>query len=139
RLAAAQRPAGRPAARRAWVIRRAIPSISVFRSGVLSMTSSPLPAGFASDAASARPLHVLEPSAFAAWLDAQPEATRAWLQAQQFKAAAGTHALLPGEDGVAGAVLGIGDPLDAYSYAHGPMALPEGDWTPAGELPAAQA
>ena len=103
------------------------------------MTSSPLPAGFASDAASARPLHVLEPSAFAAWLDAQPEATRAWLQAQQFKAAAGTHALLPGEDGVAGAVLGIGDPLDAYSYAHGPMALPEGDWAPAGELPAAQA
>ena len=82
---------------------------------------------------------VLDRTAFAAWLDAQPEATRAWLQAQQFKAAAGTHALLPGEDGVAGAVLGIGDPLDAYSYAHGPMALPEGDWTPAGELPAAQA
>ncbi|MGJ4803666.1 leucyl aminopeptidase family protein [Luteimonas sp. SDU82] len=103
------------------------------------MTVSPLPPGFASDAASARPLHVLDVAAYPAWLDAQPPAVRAWLQGQQFKAGAGTQALLPGEDGIAGAVLGIGDPLDAYSYAHGPMTLPEGDWAPAGALPDAHA
>ena len=99
------------------------------------MTTTHLPPGFAADAASAWPLHLLPAGAFQAWLDAQPAATRAWLQAQQFQAEPGTHALLPGEDGIAGAVLGIGDPLDAYSYAHGPMALPDGDWAPAGELP----
>ncbi len=100
------------------------------------MTASTLPPGFATDTVAARPLHVLAASGYEAWLAAQPAATQAWLQAQQFKAAAGTHALLPGENGVAGAVLGIGDPLDAYAYAHAPMALPEGDWVPAGDLPA---
>ena len=103
------------------------------------MTTPHLPPGFASDVAAARPLHVLAAAGFPAWLDAQPEATRAWLQAQQFQAAPGSHALLPGADGLAGAVIGIGDPLDPYSYAHAPMALPEGEWTPADALAAEHA
>ncbi|MDH7453956.1 leucyl aminopeptidase family protein [Luteimonas composti] len=99
------------------------------------MTAS-LPTAYAEDASGARPLHVLTAAGYEAWLASQPEATRAWLQAQQFKAGAGTHALLPGEGGVAGAAIGIGDPLDAYSYAHAPTALPEGAWAPAGDLSA---
>ncbi len=98
------------------------------------MTSLPLPPGFAAPSAAARPLHVFDKAAFAAWLGAQPDAVRAWLESQQFDAAAGTHALLPGGGGIAAAILGIGDPLDAYSYAHGPGALPAGDWAPANAL-----
>ena len=81
------------------------------------MTVSPLPPGFASDAASARPLHVLDAAAYPAWLDAQPPAVRAWLQGQQFKAAAGTQALLPGEDGIAGMPEQRGGPIVAAHQA----------------------
>ncbi len=98
------------------------------------MTNSPLPPGFAAPSAGARPLHVFDKAGFAAWIGTQPAALRAWLESQQFDAAAGSHVLLPGEDGVAAAILGIGDPLDAYSYAHGPGALPAGDWAPANAL-----
>jgi leucyl aminopeptidase len=42
--------------------------------------------------------------------------------------------LLPGDDGIAGAVLGIGDRLDPLAYAHAPFALPPGDWRLASEL-----
>src|SRR5690606_9893309 len=77
----------------------------------------------------ARPLHVIQAGDYQTWCEAQPAATQAWLKAQGFAAAAGTCVLLPGSDGgIAGAVLGIGDPLDAYSYAHAPSALPVGDW-----------
>src|SRR5690606_17617528 len=77
----------------------------------------------------ARPLHVIQAGDFQTWCETQPAATQAWLKAQGFAAAAGTCVLLPGSDGgIAGAVLGIGDPLDAYSYAHAPSALPVGDW-----------
>ncbi|WP_202843136.1 leucyl aminopeptidase family protein [Luteimonas saliphila] len=103
------------------------------------MTVSPLPAGFSTDTTGARALHVLDRAGYGAWLESQPGATRAWLAAQQFDAAPGSHALLPGEDGIAAAVLGIGDPLDPYSYAHAPGALPEGDWTPAQAPAAAEA
>ncbi len=103
--------------------------------------SAPLsPAGFTSDASNALPLHVLDKAAFAAWLDAQPAATRAWLGSQQFTAAPGSVALLPGADGLAGAVLGVGDRGDAYAYAHAPFALPAGSaWQLANALDAADA
>ncbi|KAF1686707.1 leucyl aminopeptidase [Pseudoxanthomonas broegbernensis] len=81
----------------------------------------------------ALPLHLLDRAGYPAWLAALPAATAAWLQTQGFEAAPGTAALLPGEAGVAGAVLGIGDRLDPYAYAHGPAALPSGAWVPAAE------
>ncbi len=65
---------------------------------------------------------------FAAWLATQPEALQCWLSALQFTGAAGSHALLPGHDGLAGAVLGLSDPNDPFAYAHAPFALPVGDW-----------
>ncbi len=83
---------------------------------------------FSTDAAAARTLHVVTRDGCAAWRDAQPAAVRAWLEAQAFDAAPGALVLLPGDDGVAGAAIGIGDPRDPDSYAHAPYGLPEGAW-----------
>ena len=84
----------------------------------------------------ALPLHVLEAARFGSWRDALAPALRAWVDAQAFTASAGSLVLLPGEHGMAGAAIGIGDPLDPYSYAHAPFALPPGDWTPDSALEA---
>ncbi len=91
---------------------------------------------YTQDASQARPLHIVERGDWEAWRDAQPAAVRAWLEAQNYTAAPGTLALLPGADGLAGAVIGVGDPLDPYSYGHAPFGLPAGDWRLAGEADA---
>ena len=83
-----------------------------------------------------RALHLITPAQYPAWRDAQDDATRAWLQGQGYTGAAGSVALLPGPDGVAGAVTVIADPLDPNAYAHAPFALPVGDWAPAAPLAA---
>jgi leucyl aminopeptidase len=88
-----------------------------------------LPYGFTDDATTALPLHVLDRTQFGEWRAAQAAAVQAWLDAQAFSAAPGSVILLPGEHGIAGAVLGVGDALDPYSYAHAPHGLPPGDWT----------
>src|SRR5690606_39327932 len=94
-----------------------------------------LPNGFTTDSIHALPLHVLDRDGFAAWNAQQPAAVQAWLKSQQFSAAPGSVALLPGDSGLAGAVLGVGDRADAYAYAHAPFALPAGSvWKVAGEL-----
>ncbi|KRG43811.1 cytochrome C oxidase subunit II [Stenotrophomonas pictorum JCM 9942] len=96
--------------------------------------------GFTTDSSRALPLYVLDHNGFAAWNAQQPAALQAWLKSQQFNAAPGSVALLPGTDGLAGAVLGVGDRADAYSYAHAPFALPAGSvWKVAGELDVASA
>ncbi len=86
----------------------------------------------------ALPLHLVDRAGYPAWRDAQPPAVSAWLQAQAFDAAPASAVLLPGEGGIGGAVVGVGDRLDPYSYAHAPLALPEGAWAPQGGLPADQ-
>ena len=65
---------------------------------------------------------------FPTWAATRSESTRRWLEAQGFTGAAGSHALLPGTEGLAGAVLGIADPKDPFAWAHAPTALPVGDW-----------
>jgi leucyl aminopeptidase len=96
--------------------------------------------GFTTDSSRALPLYVLDHNGFAAWNAQQPAALQAWLKSQQFSAAPGSVALLPGTDGLAGAVLGVGDRADAYSYAHAPFALPACSvWKVAGELDVASA
>ena len=93
--------------------------------------------GFISSFEQALPLHVVDRAGFDAWRDSQPQALQAWLQAQGFNGGAHSVALLPGTDGLAGAVIGVGDRADAYSYAHAPHALPEGStWTLASTLDA---
>ncbi len=94
-----------------------------------------LPLGFTSPTPTALPLYVLDHTEFADWCAQQPAAVVAWAQAQRFSAAAGSVLLLPGEQGLAGAVLGVGERGDAYAYAHGPFALPVGTtWTLASPL-----
>ena len=98
-----------------------------------------LPAGFATpDQASApHPLHVVTRDGFDAWRDAQPAPVQAWLAAQRFDGGAGSAISWANEHGgIGGAAIGIGDALDAYSYAHAPTALPGGDWRVVTELDA---
>ncbi len=85
-----------------------------------------LPTGFSNEATHALPLHLVDRAQYPAWLESQPEAIRGWLRGQNFNGGAHTVALLPGSEGLAGAVIGVGDRGDAYSYAHAPHALPEG-------------
>ncbi|MET0718346.1 MAG: leucyl aminopeptidase family protein [Pseudoxanthomonas sp.] len=95
-----------------------------------------LPKGFTDTSSTALPLHVLEREQFSAWRNGLSPALQAWVDGQQFAAAAGTLVLLPGEEGIAAAALGIGDRLDPYSYAHAPLGLPPGDWRLASKLEA---
>ncbi|ALN71963.1 M17 family metallopeptidase [Aureimonas sp. AU20] len=83
-----------------------------------------------SSSANALPIHAAPEGA----LEQLPEAARRWLEATGFKAGAGSVALLPGEAGLAGAVLGLGAP-DGQGEAERALlagalaqALPEGDW-----------
>jgi len=93
--------------------------------------------GFTTDSAKALPLHVMEREQFAAWRAQQSPALVAWLDAQHFNGSGGSVVLLPGEHGLAGAIVGVGDRGDAYAYAHAPFALPEGTiWQLADALPA---
>ena len=76
------------------------------------------------------PLRAVTPEGLEALLAGLPDAQAAWLRATGFAARAQEHRLLPGEAGIAGAVLGLGpDPADAASpWAFGamPFALSEG-------------
>ncbi|NUS38236.1 MAG: leucyl aminopeptidase family protein, partial [Lysobacter sp.] len=94
-----------------------------------------LPAGFTAPTKDARPLHLVERDDYAQWRTRQPEGVHRWLDAHGFDASAGSVQVLPGADGgIAGAVVGIGDPLDPHGCAHAPFALPAGDWVLADTL-----
>ena len=93
-----------------------------------------LPNGFAPASADALPLHVLDAATLPAWLASQPAAVASFLQASGFSAAPGSVALVPGDNGIAAALIGVGERADAYSYAHAPFALPAGTtWKLAGD------
>lgn len=90
-----------------------------------------LPNGFATpgDDHMPRVLHLVHRDGLDAWRARQPKALAQWLLAHGFDAAPGSMLVLPGTDGeLAGALLGIGDPLDPMSYAHAPSMLPSGQW-----------
>jgi len=86
--------------------------------------------GFSTPSPATRPLHLLDRARYRDWREAQPQSWRHWLDAQGFEASPGTLALLPGSNGLTGAIVGIGDAHDPFTYAHAPFALPEADWTP---------
>ena len=79
-------------------------------------------------------LHLVDRDSFEGWRQQQPQHAQAWINAHGFDGAAGSALVLPAGDGVLAAVLGIGDPLDPWSYAHAPHALPAGDWRVDGTL-----
>lgn len=68
----------------------------------------------------ARPLYAVRPVGLDSFLASLPPAQAAYLHAQGFAAAAGAIVLLPGEDGVTGAVLGLG--AEASPWAFGGLA-----------------
>lgn len=76
--------------------------------------------------AGARPLHTVRPGALKAFLAAQPAAVAAWLRETGFAAKAGELRLLPGPDGISGAVLGLGDDRSPHVFGSLPAELPEG-------------
>jgi leucyl aminopeptidase len=93
------------------------------------MSTTPSMTGITPEGAGTLPLHAVRPAGLQAFLGAQPREVAAFLNAQNFGGAAQSLALLPGPDGLAGAVLGLGE--DRSPFAFGALAnrLPAGtDW-----------
>jgi leucyl aminopeptidase len=83
---------------------------------------------FIGDAQGARIVHAVRPAGLEAWLAALPAAQAAFLRGSGFAAKAQEVRLLPGPEGVAGAVLGLGQERGPHGFGALPFALPEGDW-----------
>jgi leucyl aminopeptidase len=81
------------------------------------------PAGTAS-----RSVHGVRPHGMPAFLAALPAAQAKFLTDSGFTAAAQSLVLLPGDDGVAGAVLGLGADRSPFSFGGLATRLPEGTW-----------
>jgi leucyl aminopeptidase len=89
--------------------------------------------------AGARPVHAVRPDGLADFLDTLPSGQAAFLRGTAFGAKAGEVRFLPGPEGVAGAVLGIGTDRSPFVFGNLPMQLPEtsswylapGDYDPA--------
>lgn len=78
------------------------------------------------ESAVGRPLHAVRARDCEAFADTLPPAQRAWLHGTGFKASAGELALLPGLDGIAGAVVGLGADAAPWAFGSLPATLPEG-------------
>src|ERR1700733_1113838 len=75
--------------------------------------------------AGTRPVHVVRPDDLARFLDTLPSAQAAFLRDTTFGAKAGEVRFLPGPDGVAGAVLGLGTDRSPFVFGNLPMQLTE--------------
>ena len=80
----------------------------------------------ATEDAGALPLHAIRPATLDSFLAALPAAQAAWLRATKFTAKAGELRLLPAPEGMAGAVLGLGEDRSPYGFGSLPSQLPEG-------------
>jgi leucyl aminopeptidase len=78
------------------------------------------------NADAARPLHAVRPAGLAAFLDGLPATQSRFLRQLEFTAAAQELQFLPGDDGVAGAVLGLGDDVSPSAFGNLAFRLPEG-------------
>ena len=100
------------------------------------------PPQFAASSAEARPLYVLRPEDLAGWHSDRDTATQAWLDALGFEARYGTHCLLPGPQGLAGAVAGLGTAQARarlrFGLARVARELPAGAWQLHGDLTPAE-
>ncbi len=97
--------------------------------------------GFAAPGAEARPIRAVTAAGLNAALAALPPAAAAFVREAGFTGKAAQVSLIPGEAGVAAALLGLGDdPTVPWSYGAAPYALPEGTaWRLDGGDPAAAA
>ena len=83
---------------------------------------------FIGHAQGARRVHAVRPAGLEAWLAGLPAAQAAFLRGSLFTAKAQEVRLLPGPEGVEGAVLGLGQERGPHGFGALPFALPEGDW-----------
>jgi leucyl aminopeptidase len=74
----------------------------------------------------ALPIHAVRPAGLPGLLEALPGPAASFLRGSGFTAAAGEVALLPGQCGVAGAVLGLGDQRGPGPFGALPFGLPAG-------------
>jgi leucyl aminopeptidase len=77
-------------------------------------------------AEAARPLYAVRPSGLAAFLDGLPAAQSRFLRHLDFTAAAQELLFLPGDDGVVGSVLGLGEDISPAAFGSLAFRLPEG-------------
>lgn len=105
------------------------------------MSLAPQMPAFAAADAQSKPLHIVSPEGLQDFLAASPQAD--WLRGVGFEAGLGELVLLPGAEGVAGAVAGIGTDKarrrSRFGLARAFSALPAGDWHLEGPLTPAQA
>ncbi|HLY89746.1 MAG TPA: leucyl aminopeptidase family protein [Acetobacteraceae bacterium] len=78
-------------------------------------------------AATMRPLHAVRPNGLAVFLETLSEPQSRFLRQLEFKAAAQELVFLPGESGVVGAVLGLGDDRSPAAFGNLAFRLPNGD------------
>jgi leucyl aminopeptidase len=78
------------------------------------------------NAEATRPLYAIRPSGLAAFLDALPPRQSRFLRDLDFTAAAHELQFLPGDDGLAGAVLGLGEDTSPAAFGNLAFRLPEG-------------
>lgn len=78
------------------------------------------------EAATARPLHAVRPGGLEAFLGALPSAQAGWLRDCGFTAKPQELVMLPGETGLAGAVLGLGPDTSPFAFGGLARALPTG-------------
>ncbi len=86
-------------------------------------------AGLAAESGNALPLYAIRPAGLDAFLETLSTVQRSFLKAQNFTGAAKSMVLLPGADGIFGAVLGLG--ADTSPFAFGALAVnlpPESVW-----------
>ena len=73
-----------------------------------------------------RPLYAVRPSGLAVFFDSLPAAQSRFLRQLDFTAAAQELLFLPGDEGVVGAVLGLGDDTSPAAFGNLAFRLPEG-------------
>jgi leucyl aminopeptidase len=73
-----------------------------------------------------RPLHAVRPSGLVAFLDCLPPAQSRFLRQLDFAAASQELLFLPGDEGVVGAALGLGDDTSPAAFGNLAFRLPEG-------------
>lgn len=82
-----------------------------------------------------RQLWALDTESLKDWLAAQSASVRDWVEQQGFTASSGTHCVIPGDDGIAGALIGLGGQSDPWTGGNLGRDLPHGTYSLANELP----
>jgi leucyl aminopeptidase len=91
-------------------------------------------------ASAAIPVHLIREDRFDAWCAEANPAIQAWIAAHGFKAAAGKHLVVPGQDGTIGCVIvGISDPASLWETGALAKSLPTGTYALAGDVTPADA